>query len=487
MKPVQHTIDRRTVLRGAAGTAALTALSACSSGGGGGSSGGVTTITLEGPNQWTDSGSSFGPAWERLIAKFEKANPKIKVKTVVLPLSQFNQTISTQLAAATAPELVFNQASYKPYMVHHLDAELKKPNPYVSGNKAWIDLFDPKFFGLKMSTDIDAEGHVNWMPFNLFVAGVYYNKDAFAKAGVQAPIATFADLMTAAGKLKAAGYTPFAMDGGSIGISWTWRTIANMLLDKDFGKLNAYDATGNPGSNPQLTAKDWAKAVLTKEITPQTPEFAESLRLLKQFCDTCATKNWSGIAGTSGAMANIKDFVTGKAAMAWGTDYAPAALADVTFPYASMPFPTITADTTPLASNAPARFGVGLGGTSYMIPAKTSGDKLQAAIKFLQWMSVADNIQQWLNETGAIPAVAAAKAPPKTAGMVSGQWGEAVKIGGLPGGPPGTVELSLYDGYLLGSKNLSQEESYLADMWKKGQIQAVKDNDWTKESWAKAG
>lgn len=461
---------------------ATLALSACSSSGGG-STNGITTITLEGPNQWTNSGSSFGPAWDKLVAKFEKANPKVKVKTVVLPLSQFNQTESTQLAAGTAPELVFNQASYKPYMVYHLDADLKKPNPYVAGNKPWIDQFDPEHFSLDKS--IDPAGHVDWMPFNLFEAGVFYNKDAFDKAGVQAPITTFASLMTACGKLQAAGYTPFAMDDSLIGTSWTFNTIAYMMLANYYGKMNAYDTAGKPGSNPQLTSKDWAKAILTKQITSKTPEATESLKLLKQFYDKCVTKNWSGITGTSGAMANIKDFASGKAAMAWGTDYAPAALSGVKFSFASMPFPTITTGSTPLATNVPAQFGISTGGTSYMIPAKTSGDKLKAAIKFLQWMSVGKNIQQWLDETGAIPAVTDARIPTEMQGFARGAWSQAPKVGGIPQGPPGVTNVSLYDGYLLGSKNMSAEQSHLEDMWTKAEAQAVKDNGWTNESWAK--
>lgn len=477
-------ISRRSILGAAGSAVGLTTLGSCAKNGRAG--GAATEITLEGPNQWTDSGSSFGTAWEKLVARFHEDEPKITLKTVVLPLTRFNETISTQLSAATAPELVFNQASYKPYMVYHLDQDLKKPNPYVPGNKAWIDLYNPKYFTMTQSNVMDAEGHTNFVPFNLFTAGVYYNADAFAKAGVEAPIKTFSDLLKAAKKLKAAGYTPFAMDNGTIGQSWTWVAIANMLLSKYFDEFNVYDAKGKPGKNPSMTQKDWARAVLTNSFTPELPEFVAALQLFKQFNDECTTKNWSGIAGVSGAMANIKDFASGKAAMAWGTDYAPQALPNPGFTYATMPFPTITTESTPLATGEPARFGVTLGGTSYMIPTKTSGDELAAAIKFLQWMSVAEKIQPWLDETGALPAVTAAKAPSTTADIAAGAWGERMILGwNLPSGPPGTAFLSLYDGYLLGSKSLEEEQRYLADMFKKQMVHMVKDNGWGNEKWAK--
>lgn len=458
------------------------ALSACS-GGAGSSGGGITTITIEGPNQWTNSGSTFGPAWEKLIAAFEKDNPKIKVKTVVLPVAQFNETESTQLAAGTAPELVFNQATYKPYMVYHLENDLKKPDPYVPGNKAWIDLFKPDFYSLDKS--VDAEGHVDWLPFNLFEAGVFYNKDALKKAGVQAPIANWEDLMSACGKLKAAGYTPFAMDDSLIGVSWTWNAIAYMLLDKYYSELNYYDPSGKPGKSPTLTREDWAKAILTKQVTADAPEVAEALKLLKQLFDSCMTKNWSGIAGTSGSMADIKDFASGQAAMAWGTDYAPAALTGVSFQYGSMPFPQITKATTPLSTNAPARWGVSTGGTSYMIPAKTTGDKLKAAISFLQWMSAAQKIQPWLDATGAIPAVKDGKISDQTLGFTKGAWAEPPKAAGIPGAPAGVAIVSLWDGYLLGSKDLAAEQEHLEDMWTKSETESIQTYGWTDQPWAK--
>lgn len=86
--------------------AAAMVVSACGGSTDSGKPGDKVTITLSGPNQWNSSGSSFGKPWEELVAAFEAKEPNIKVKTVVLPLNSFGQTISTQLAAGTASELV---------------------------------------------------------------------------------------------------------------------------------------------------------------------------------------------------------------------------------------------------------------------------------------------------------------------------------------------------------------------------------------------
>jgi len=101
------------------------------------------TITLAGPNQWNDSGTSFGKAWEDQVAAFQKATPGVIFKTNVLPLTSFFAYEATLLQAGSAPELIFNQTNYKPFQVVPLTKYLMQPNPYAPGNKRWLDLFDP--------------------------------------------------------------------------------------------------------------------------------------------------------------------------------------------------------------------------------------------------------------------------------------------------------------------------------------------------------
>ncbi len=43
-----------------------------------------------------------------------------------------------------------------------------------------------------------------------------------------------------------------------------------------------------------------------------------------------------------------------------------------------------------------------------------------------------------------------------------------------------------YDGYLLGDKTLSQEQTYLEGLFKQGAAYLVKSNDWSNEPWAKS-
>ncbi|MFI6802653.1 ABC transporter substrate-binding protein [Streptosporangium canum] len=446
---------------------------------------GRVTITLAGPNQWNTSGSSFGPAWEALVDAFEKREPGIEVRTQVLPLDGFTQTITTQLAAGTAPELVFNQPPHKAHEVHALDAELDKPNPYVEGNQKWLDVFKKEYFGPAVSKALSKEsGKLEYIPFNLVAIGLFYNKDAFAKAGVDQPPATWEDFRSACKKLKSAGFDPVALDKGGLAPGWTWESVSTQLLDKYYDTWNAFDATGKPGTAPTVTEKSISKAIKEGKLTTAgTPEVAESLKLYKEFFD-CGTPNWTGVAD-GGATVGYRDFVSGKAAMSWGTDFAVEALkSDAKFPIGTMPFPTITKATSPLSTDAPARYGASVGGTSYMIPSTVKGEKYAATIKFLQFMS-SPAVKPWLDATGGLPATEGVEPSPETAGLLQGEWGKPFRVTALPGGPEGTSFRDVFDGYLLGKRPLEEELPDLQKWWDRGIEAGIKKNNWGDEDWAK--
>ncbi|MEV0974301.1 ABC transporter substrate-binding protein [Microtetraspora glauca] len=446
---------------------------------------GKVTITLAGPNQWNTSGSSFGPAWEALVDAFEKREPGIEVRTQVLPLDGFTQTITSQLAAGTAPELVFNQPPHKAHEVHALDEELQKPNPYVPGNQRWIDVFRKEYFGPDVSKALSKEsGKLEYIPFNLVAIGLFYNKDAFTKAGIQQAPATWEDFRAACAKLKAAGYDPVALDKGALAAGWTWESITTQLTDKYYDQWNYFDVTGKPGKAPSVTEKSLSKAIKEGTLTAaKTPEVAESLKLYKEFFDN-GTPNWSGVAD-GGATVGYRDFVTGKAAMSWGTDFAVEALkTDAKFAIGTMPFPTITKATTPVSTDAPARYGASVGGTSYMVPSTVKGEKYAATIKFLQFMS-SPAIKPWLDATGGLPAIEGVEPSSETAGLLEGEWGKIYRVHGLPGGPEGSPFREVFDGFLLGKRSLQEELPDLQKWWDRGVEAGIKKNNWGDEDWAR--
>lgn len=458
-------------------------LPACGGGSAGGS-GDQVEITLAGPNQWNNDPKSFGPAWEDLVARFEEKEPNITVNTTVLPIAEFSQTLSTQLTAGTAPELVFNQAPHEAEQVVQLDEYLNKPNPYVEGNEKWIDIFNPEQFGPDTTRSRNAAGHYEWVPFNLVIIGIYYNQEILDEAGVKAPIKTYGEFIDACGKIKSAGYTPFAMDNGWLGQGWTYSTISSMMTAKYAEDLNQFDPDGKPGTSEQVSGKSIAKAVLTGELDPTTtPEVAESLKLLKELFDTCATENWSGIPGGK-AFIGSDEFLGGKAAMSFGANFAATNLEEVDWKYGTMAFPTITKEDSPLSSGEPAKFGAAPGGTSYMIPSTTEGEELDAAVKFLQFATSPTGAQPWLDKSGGIPSQKDGEAAPGLEGLMSGDWFKSPVMPALTIAPKAKAGQALYDGYLLGSKPLDAQLKEMKADWVASSKEQVEDGGYT-EDWAK--
>jgi ABC-type glycerol-3-phosphate transport system substrate-binding protein len=447
------------------------------------------TITLAGPNQWNSSSTSFGPPWEKLVAEFEAANPGVTLKTDVLPLATFFQTEATLLQAGSAPELIFDQTNFKAAQVLGLDKYLMQPNPYAPGRPRWYDWFDHRAFN---ESNKDTLGRFYFIPFNLFDNGLYVNLDAFKKAGVSVPIKTWEDWRAAVPKLKAAGYVPLAMDSGYLGYGWTFLTISNMLLAKYFDSWNVYLQSGARGKAKVLTLEDYTRVLKMGVDLGHLPEMAESLILLKEVFDTSAVKNWSGIKETSGAGVDAADFISGKAAMMWGGDFGYSTLmaAHPSFQIGSMPWPTITKATTSLSTDFPAQYGESPGGTSYMIPATTSGDKLTYAIRFMQFVTAPKYNQPWITATSAAPSVLTVKPVPGIAAFGSGHWGEQTIMSTVllfDMSPQSNAEsMQIIPGFLLGTMSLAKAEDALQASWLRAANYNLQQNpQWKTEPWAK--
>jgi multiple sugar transport system substrate-binding protein len=473
----------RRVAVGTVAALSAVALAGCSSSP---AAAGKVTITLSGPNQFTSDTKTFGPAWDQLVAQFEKDNPTITLKTNVLPLSSWAQTSAAQLTAGTAPELIFNQTTHTPDQVVSLDSYLSKKDPFSSTGNPWIDDFNGKYFAGPNGLGKNPAGHYESIPFNLVSVGIYYNKDILSKAGVNvSSLSTFDGFTQACGVLKKAGYAPLATDSGNLPVGWTVTALGSMLLNTELNRINQFATDGTPGTNTPITVKSAAHAYLTGELNITTdPGFAETLKVLKKFFDNCATPNWSGIQ-SQGSFTGGTDFPGGKAAMAWGTNFASTSLATAGFKYGTLPFPEVSKSDSKVATGKPAQFGVNNGGTAYMIPAYIKGKQRDAAITFLQYMS-SPKVQTWLDKTGGIPAITALKAPPGLDALNSGPWADLSlfgQSGGLFGSPAAVAAQNKYEGYLLGSTTLNDALAQFqsnAVTWAKEQATQGK---WT-ESWA---
>lgn len=235
-------IIRRNTRRAAVALSALTvgalALSACS--GGGGEESEDNTLTLwhyEGAN------SAMGIAWDEAIKVFEEetgATVEFEEKS----FEQIRSTASQVLNSDEAPDLMeFNKGNATAGLLasQGLLADL---NDAVD-EYGWDDKLAPALQTTAKYTEDGVMGSGDWFGipnYGEFVT-VYYNKDAFADAGLEIPTTydEFIDVMDA---FVDQGVTPLAGAGLEYPLGQLWYQLALSQADRQF--VNDYQLYENP-------------------------------------------------------------------------------------------------------------------------------------------------------------------------------------------------------------------------------------------------
>lgn len=184
----------------AVATAAMVTAAACGGGGGGGGAKSSGTISVI----MASYSSKTGPYWKDLVSRFEKANPKIKVNLRVIDWDTLLQQVPTMIQTKSYPD-VLNFNAYSTFA----SAGLLRPAKQVLSPSVESD-FVPSF----LSSD-SIKGTQYGIPWIASVRALGYNKQAFAKAGIKSPPATWAEFVADAKKARQAGYTGYCLPLGS--------------------------------------------------------------------------------------------------------------------------------------------------------------------------------------------------------------------------------------------------------------------------------
>jgi raffinose/stachyose/melibiose transport system substrate-binding protein len=139
--------------------------------------------------------------------RFEAAHPGTTVEMQYLENESFKKKLTTLLQSPDRPNIIYSWAGgvlreqVKAGVIEDITASI---------NNGWRERFNPAALNLYTIND-----HVYGVPMLTSQVGFYYNKDLFAKAGVDGnAIKTWADLLGAVKKLQAAGITPIITGGG---------------------------------------------------------------------------------------------------------------------------------------------------------------------------------------------------------------------------------------------------------------------------------
>ncbi|MDX6280903.1 MAG: raffinose/stachyose/melibiose transport system substrate-binding protein [Kribbellaceae bacterium] len=261
----------------AVATLLTVALAGCTSGGKGKDSaaGGdveLTMLTFETPNL---------PAalWDSAIARVSQKVPGVKIKKLVTP-NVDRTTYAKQLASSgQLPDIML----------------AVNPQGFAEGGQlADFSKDELKDFASPESGAI--KGKVYQLPTNAQPQSLlYYNKADFTKAGITAPPRTWAELLTACAKLKAAGITPIAVGGGG------QDTFASM-----------YSWVGTVGTDVYLSDPGFSKEITDGSKTFDDPLFVKATDKVAQL----AKLGYLDPKGTSRSYADHeKAFRAGSAAM----------------------------------------------------------------------------------------------------------------------------------------------------------------------------
>ena len=371
--------SRRAVLAAAA-SAAVLALTAC--GGGAQPSGpGAASASGAGFSAWALTGGSSEKAFKASFEEWNKANANAQVKAEYFANDAYKEKIRTAVGSGNAPTLIYSWAGGT------LQDYAKNNN--VADLTGKLTTLEPRILKSVLDTG-KVDGKLFAVPNNNAQPVVmYYNKDLFAKAGIAAAPQTWAELLDAVAKLKAAGVqTPIALAGQSVWPELMW---LEYLTDR-IGGPDAFKAVASG------QADAWKNAA-----------FVQACQKIQELIDAGGFGDkYGSVVADSGA--DVALLHTGKAGMlvqgAWvyGTFLtdAPDFVKGGKLGFAN--FPTVDGglgDPKNIVGN-PANF--------WSVSAAASPEAQASAIKYLNEVMFNDSYTDTLISSGAVPVTNDAEA-----------------------------------------------------------------------------
>ncbi|MEU8421346.1 extracellular solute-binding protein [Micromonospora sp. NPDC048835] len=144
------------------------------------------------------------PVWAALATEYKAAHSNVTLDIQPLENEAFKAKLTTATQAGDPPDLF--QSWGGGVLKQQVDAGLVKD--ITDDVKPWIGGLLPAAM-----EPYTIDGKIYGVPFDIGMVGFWYNKDLFTRAGVTAAPTTWAGLLDAVGKLKAAGITPIALAG----------------------------------------------------------------------------------------------------------------------------------------------------------------------------------------------------------------------------------------------------------------------------------
>jgi raffinose/stachyose/melibiose transport system substrate-binding protein len=161
-------------------------------------------VTLTFQTLQTDKSTPSYQVEEEIANNYMKEFPNVTIEWDRLDTEQQKVKLKTQAASGEVSDITMVNPG----------AQLQ---PFANGKvlAPLNDILDDELKGTFLEGVLDYysfDGNVYALPYNMNIAGIYYNKELFEKAGVQPP-ATFEDIIASVPKFKEAGIPPIMLAG----------------------------------------------------------------------------------------------------------------------------------------------------------------------------------------------------------------------------------------------------------------------------------
>jgi sn-glycerol 3-phosphate transport system substrate-binding protein len=348
-------VNRRSIIKGAAGAATAAAIGSKAS-----SVFAAPAVIQSGPVEvtyWASQSGVNGEAEQELVNQFNESQSDVKVNYEFQgTYEETAQKLTAALQARQVPELATLSDVW--WFKFYLSGALAPLNDYIDANGVEVaDYFEPLWNeGVRQDTQF-------WIPFARSTPLFYYNKDAFAEAGVdEGAVAnwdTFVEnaeaLMVkegdnttryAFGHPNAASYNAWLFQG----VIWQYN---GAYSDEEFNILLAEPEGVEAGNFFRASIADgWATA---------TEDHVQDFN----------TGLFTAIMASTGSMGGIRE----NASFEWGTAFLPEKYS----------------------------FGCPTGGSGLSILASVDDAKKEAAFKYIEFVTSPESQAFWSQRSGYMP------------------------------------------------------------------------------------
>ncbi len=191
-------------------------------------------VTINFWHAYSADGDEVKTITKLLIPRFEAEHPGIIVKQVAIPYDSLHQKLLVAAAGGDLPDVVRADLAWVPELANL--GVLAPLNSQMSDFKTYSNLVFPG----PLATNY-FKGSYYGLPLDTNTRVMFWNKAAFAKAGISKAPATFADLLKDAPKLKKIGVSAYAESGtgGWSILPWIWSGGGD-ITDSKFTKSSGY-------------------------------------------------------------------------------------------------------------------------------------------------------------------------------------------------------------------------------------------------------